>query len=222
MAAMPVIPSPLGTSSRRGSREEQIIVEICLPNQVDPRLSDDFQDLEDIRNSSDDDHEGDGKESIVNLLLMSAITPLFYLVFTMMVVFVYMIFMGLLQVTLVVGWVAVQQGKAEPSTYNFLITSVSMNLLLYMGISGMYLTSDHICTKLERLSYSLVLWPVAFPSMMLSLCFLVLGFVTQEEGDKGMWSRVLAMTFQSLALLSVTAFWGIQVLDYKHVTMTLK
>jgi len=58
--------------------------------------------------------------------------------------------------------------------------------------------------------------------MAASLSLLVLGFVSDTAGDRGLQFRVMGMAFQTLSLAAVTAFWVLQVKDYVYVNMTLK
>ena len=82
-------------SSRRGSREEQILVEICLPNQVEAnaRQSEDLEDLDD-QNISDGEDGSYAKASFVTWLLISAISPVIKCTLALAILTFYMVFLG--------------------------------------------------------------------------------------------------------------------------------
>lgn len=209
----------MSIATRRGSREEQILVEFKLPNQIDSpssRLSEDFNDLEE--GERDEESSIDNKESLVTMLLMSALTPIFYSVVVAVLLAMYTVFVGLQQVAFIVGWAGVE-GREHGT---FLITATCLNLVVYLAITKSFTGSRHRLTRLETASYFWVLFPIGLPSMAASLSLLVLGFVSDTAGDRGLQFRVMGMAFQTLSLAAVTAFWVLQVKDYVYVNMTLK
>ena len=106
----------MSIATRRGSREEQILVEFKLPNQIDSpssRLSEDFNDLEE--GERDEESSIDNKESLVTMLLMSALTPIFYSVVVAVLLAMYTVFVGLQQVAFIVGWAGVEGRSTAPS-----------------------------------------------------------------------------------------------------------
>lgn len=213
---------------RRGSREEQVVVEGISPGDMvlrgpsgeAVRPSEDLQDLEEQNFSSEGGiFEGFDAKLVLEIALYWMIMFCFHLLMAVGAVGIYLVlFGGLQQIVTIVGWTMVNEKNMTSSVRGrFVLASTSLSLLVSLFIFGLKLhtwlpntTTFALATRREKVSYFLLLLFHILPAFVSILMWSM---------DTGL---VVGMLLQTLGTISTSVFWYLQIKDYEYLTLKLK